>query len=778
MAKRGYETGIAAGVDHKRVKHQPPVCSTLQYLTILPSIRTCLIKYFTAHPSEPLDRGHVTLALLLCRRDEQNRQSTVRDVLRQIPDIQRFREWTQGVPTILEDITLSRTVVKTCQRLYNRTDTIQEVVDFSDFLFATDLKLVPSNPAASLFLSPATAMLSVPMALRVWDRLDRPELTTKELFRVGFFYHVCTKWSVDLTTCTVDYYGRSRVAWALDVVGVLRNTFQRCRNIPYNQLYRQLLQWMSTNRDTLGLGVAITHRGTLFVLTCWEQVQSEIITLLKGYLGTSVHQQRPETSDTECSICIETVDVSEGVALPCRHAFHRVCIETWSAVNSTCPLCRARFTLDTHLPTRWAEWPKPDRLNADQLRAAENCVRSKFSIVTGAGGTGKTEVAAVVGQYLTWLMIEEFQYPSVCVAPSGKATEVLKARLGDVQDTFTISTIHRWILKTAKTACVPFLFVDEASMVDLWTTWHLLQAARNAGVCHIVLFGDPQQLAPVDNRGTLLDAFLSTGGPNTVVTSLTTNYRATTGLLSLMENLRQVAMGTTNVVQKEWFTTTNSTLVTVPNDDHERLYTEILSQLRGNDPSKTRIIVGRKAPIIQRGTPTSTRAAFLLSIHAFFNPTPATRTTLDYHVGDLVRSAVNITQELPSGGVQLMVANGSEGIVTDISPLVVSFHGQRFDQSAENSTSVQKMFETLEWGHISTVHKFQGSEAHTIVAIFLGDYMDHNTIQLLYTAASRAREKLIVIMEERNLALFCKGPGRVFRNALFNTDVDLMLASR
>jgi ATP-dependent exoDNAse (exonuclease V) alpha subunit len=114
------------------------------------------------------------------------------------------------------------------------------------------------------------------------------------------------------------------------------------------------------------------------------------------------------------------------------------------------------------------------------------------------------------------------------------------------------------------------------------------------------------------------------------------------------------------------------------------------------------------------------------------------------------------------------VANGSEGTVLSLTPISVCFQGHVFTQGDDNSTSVREMFDKLEGGTISTVHKFQGSEAHTIVAVFLGDYRDHNTIQLLYTAASRARKKLIVIMEERNLELFSTRPGHVFRNIAFN----------
>ncbi|KAK4840526.1 hypothetical protein QYF36_010998 [Acer negundo] len=45
---------------------------------------------------------------------------------------------------------------------------------------------------------------------------------------------------------------------------------------------------------------------------------------------------------TDCSICLESVDVGEIVArMPCSHLFHTRCITRWLHKKPTCPLCRA-----------------------------------------------------------------------------------------------------------------------------------------------------------------------------------------------------------------------------------------------------------------------------------------------------------------------------------------------------------------------------------------------------------------------------------------------------
>lgn len=48
----------------------------------------------------------------------------------------------------------------------------------------------------------------------------------------------------------------------------------------------------------------------------------------------------------KCAICLEVVErQAKDTAIPtsCAHIFHRCCIETWSTMSNTCPLCKERF---------------------------------------------------------------------------------------------------------------------------------------------------------------------------------------------------------------------------------------------------------------------------------------------------------------------------------------------------------------------------------------------------------------------------------------------------
>jgi hypothetical protein len=51
-----------------------------------------------------------------------------------------------------------------------------------------------------------------------------------------------------------------------------------------------------------------------------------------------------------CSICLEKILYLDCVLLfGCNHIFHKNCLNTWIAVNCTCPNCRAEIL---HLPPK------------------------------------------------------------------------------------------------------------------------------------------------------------------------------------------------------------------------------------------------------------------------------------------------------------------------------------------------------------------------------------------------------------------------------------------
>lgn len=44
---------------------------------------------------------------------------------------------------------------------------------------------------------------------------------------------------------------------------------------------------------------------------------------------------------TQCSICLQDFsEESSGRVLPCHHVFHQNCIDSWTALKNSCPVCK------------------------------------------------------------------------------------------------------------------------------------------------------------------------------------------------------------------------------------------------------------------------------------------------------------------------------------------------------------------------------------------------------------------------------------------------------
>lgn len=55
-------------------------------------------------------------------------------------------------------------------------------------------------------------------------------------------------------------------------------------------------------------------------------------------------EEEERKSRGECGICMEEYKVDElAVELPCKHMYHKECIDHWLGMNGTCPICRARI---------------------------------------------------------------------------------------------------------------------------------------------------------------------------------------------------------------------------------------------------------------------------------------------------------------------------------------------------------------------------------------------------------------------------------------------------
>lgn len=126
-------------------------------------------------------------------------------------------------------------------------------------------------------------------------------------------------------------------------------------------------------------------------------------------------------------------------------------------------------------------------LNNAQRRAVRTSYESRFSIITGGAGVGKTTVLKALYRVLDTLGRPRFQ-----MALSGRATARMIEATGE--QAITIASFLR-NASAQDLGPAPIVVVDEASMLDLVTFYRLAQRLPEG--TQLVLVGDPYQLPPI-----------------------------------------------------------------------------------------------------------------------------------------------------------------------------------------------------------------------------------------------------------------------------------------
>ncbi len=133
-----------------------------------------------------------------------------------------------------------------------------------------------------------------------------------------------------------------------------------------------------------------------------------------------------------------------------------------------------------------------------QKKAAKNALLSKFTIISGGPGTGKTFICEKIIKLLNdQADIASMPRPRIiAAAPTGKAASKLK----------TGSTIHRMLGSTNRSNSFRYnsenpipcdvVIIDEASMIDIALMARLLEAVPQHAI--LIMLGDKNQLASVE----------------------------------------------------------------------------------------------------------------------------------------------------------------------------------------------------------------------------------------------------------------------------------------
>ena len=367
------------------------------------------------------------------------------------------------------------------------------------------------------------------------------------------------------------------------------------------------------------------------------------------------------------------------------------------------------------------------RYDDKQKIAISNFFLNNFSIINGGPGTGKTTIVKT--------MVNMFKHLCpynnlIVVAPTGRAAK----RITEICDceAKTIHSLLKWNLHTNTFAYDqdnPILYdaiiIDEFSMVDNNLFACLLKACTH--VKKICIIGDDNQL-PSIRPGNLLNDLITSNIFK--VTNLVSNYRQSVGndIIQLSNDIIKHNVNFDEYNNDVYFYDLkkgNVDLLSLINSDINNGFS--LDDIQVLAPMYKGFYGIEKLNV---------------ELQAFYNPfkdgqNEKKTNTYTFRVNDKILQLKNRPND--------DVYNGDIGILEDIDlkekSLLVNYQGNYVFYNYEDLVE-------LSLAYAMSVHKAQGSEYPIVYFVLSKNNTQLLNINLIYTAISRAKNKLVIISEK------------------------------
>lgn len=360
-----------------------------------------------------------------------------------------------------------------------------------------------------------------------------------------------------------------------------------------------------------------------------------------------------------------------------------------------------------------------------QREAVKTAAASKFMVLTGGPGTGKTTTTLAV--------IKVFQRLGAQVAlaaPTGRAAKRMTETTG-----MEAKTIHRLLEYKPPEGCkknaenpleCDVLIIDETSMVDIILMYNLLKAVDNKTI--IILVGDVDQLPSV-GAGNVLGDIIQSGIVNVV--KLTKIFRQAQGS-AIITNAHKINRGEFPTQGGR-----DSDFFFLEEEDPVRIVWTIRDLCLKRLPAYYNVDPVNDIQILcpmQRGETGTQNLNAVLQEALNKSDISIRYGGMVYKLGDKVMQIKN--------NYDKNVFNGDIGSITHIDPeertLIIDFDGSLVEYDAS------ELDETV-LSYAATVHKSQGSEYKIVIAPFTIQHYMMLKRNLLYTCITRAKKLMILV---------------------------------
>lgn len=499
---------------------------------------------------------------------------------------------------------------------------------------------------------------------------------------------------------------------------------------------------------------------------------------------------------------LEYIKTDDSVAIQLREFYE---MERWLQKRLT---ARAARDVKVPLSVDWASLVKKsiafDATNSqsvmavqDQTRALEIISSRRLSVLTGPAGTGKT---TVVKAFLS--SREVIDEGVLLLAPTGKA----RVRLGSMASNTQALTVAQFLTKhgffdlESMSACIPEkdkqtkyvgaknIVIDECSMLTLTDFYVLLNAIDLKTVNRIILIGDPYQLPPIGEGRPFFDlcSFLDNDSElrttaiahlHTIVRTIHQGGQSDILTLASWFSGNQVAKDADEIFEKIRKGSLDSDLKVYSWDTADELKQCLLNVLEKelpfpelSIPERIRKSIGMddtyfamEHPETVEGfqvlTPVKNPVWGSLQLNKYFqewlgntNVKFAIEVAPEYiYYGDKVIQLKNEKRISNPSKQNIQLSNGQMGFACYVSGKYkyakIVFNGVPNEYFKYDPSSNDEVAVSIELAYAITIHKSQGSDFDTVLVVLPkgGQLLSR---ELIYTALTRAKKKLILLVED------------------------------
>ena len=403
-----------------------------------------------------------------------------------------------------------------------------------------------------------------------------------------------------------------------------------------------------------------------------------------------------------------------------------------------------------------------------QKKAICDAINHKVFILTGGPGTGKTTVInGIIATYAALHKLDlakKQELPILLAAPTGRAARRMNELTG-----LPSATIHRHLGMTGDDDTshlddyldADFIIVDEFSMVDTWLANQLLSNISSNS--KILIVGDADQLPSVSPGQVLADLLKIPLLPQTKLTKIYRQGEDST-IVTLASQIQQGLLPadfTEKKADRSYFEASGEYIP-------DMIKKIVAAAIRSGIPAQDVQVL---APMY-RGPAGIDQINQLMQ--DLMNPSEKDQLVFEapdcqYRQGDKVIHLVNDAES--------NVFNGDLGYITDLLP--GKYTDSKQDELTIDFDGNELVYQRSEWykirlAYAMSIHKSQGSEFPVVILPITKS--SHRMLQrnLIYTAITRAKSKLILLGEKVAFDYAVKNTGTARKTYLIPRFSDLL----